>query len=483
MLSLRSMMAPDQDQKSPWIFWLVVVFLSVGASIFFLTPLPLISAPVFLFLVWIANDFRNAYWIAFASIPFSFEYNFTDSLGTDLPSEPLMLGLTGLSLLLFFKNLGKIQLGKYLGPLSMMVLMTLAWFFFTAWISENPAISIKVFLAKLWYIIPFYFLSIALLSRHEAVENLVRWTMWPLVIAVSVVLIRHSLEDFSFKSSNEVVYPIFRNHVSYAAILVIFIPYIWARRRWRQLRNQSVGFYSFLLILFTVGIYFSYTRAAIIGILIAIIAYYILHLKLTRYAIGLSLILSVLGVLYLSYDNNYLDFAPDYSRTITHTEFDNLIEATVKLEDISTMERVYRWVAGVEMIKEKPYFGFGPGCFYSFYSKYTLSTFQTYVSNNPDQSGIHNYYLMLWVEQGPVGLLLFLACLIIALMMAEKAYHRLKDPIDRTTVMAAALSLIIIAALNLINDLIETDKVGPFYFLSLALITIYYRRSLSDPHK
>ena len=70
------------------------------------------------------------------------------------------------------------------------------------------------------------------------------------------------------------------------------------------------------------------------------------------------------------------------------------------MEDISTMERVYRWVAGVEMVKDKPIFGFGPGTFYSAYKAYTLSSFQTYVSDNVDHSTVHNYFLLTFIEQG-----------------------------------------------------------------------------------
>ena len=36
--------------------------------------------------------------------------------------------------------------------------------------------------------------------------------------------------------------------------------------------------------------------------------------------------------------------------------------------------------------------------------------------------------------------------------------------------MMALLSLIIILSLLIINDLIETDKIGPFFFMNLALL-------------
>ena len=175
---------------------------------------------------------------------------------------------------------------------------------------------------------------------------------------------------------------------------------------------------------------------------------------------------------YLLHDNRYLDYAPEYERAIAHYKFDNLIEATYKFEDISTMERLYRWVAGKEMVAERPFFGFGPNTFYSFYQDYTVAGFQTYVSNNPEKSGIHNYYLMTMVEQGVPGFLIFLLLVIAGVVYGEKAYHRCSQSGDRYMVMAATISLIIIASILIINDMVETDKVGPFFFMALAVIIL-----------
>ncbi|MBK7808317.1 MAG: O-antigen ligase family protein [Saprospiraceae bacterium] len=192
-----------------------------------------------------------------------------------------------------------------------------------------------------------------------------------------------------------------------------------------------------------------------------------------KQALLISSILAFTGVIYLSWNNKYMDFAPDFEKTITHTEFDNLLEATYKLEDISSMERVYRWMSGVEMIKERFWLGFGPGSFYPNYKFYSISRFQTYVSNNPDQSGIHNYFLMTWVEQGLIGFLLFIALCFVLLMTGENVYHRCNDPKDKYIIMASTLGFIIIFAMCLINDLIETDKVGPFFFFN-AFILLFF---------
>jgi O-antigen ligase len=147
------------------------------------------------------------------------------------------------------------------------------------------------------------------------------------------------------------------------------------------------------------------------------------------------------------------------------------------MEDISTMERLYRWVAGFEMVGERPVFGFGPNNFYINYEQYALSAFQTYVSDNPDQSGVHNYYLMTAVDQGLPGLFIFLALLFVTLILGEKAFHSSVHQEDRQIIMTALVSLIIIMSLNLINDMMETDKVGSFFFIAIAIVNIYHYKS------
>ena len=243
--------------------------------------------------------------------------------------------------------------------------------------------------------------------------------------------------------------------------------------RINSLRKVSNKMMVFVFLTFITGIYFSYTRAAILSMVIAIGAWYIISYRKVKHALAISSFIALVGIVYLSWDNKYMDFAPNFERTITHTEFDNLIEATYKLEDISSMERVYRWMAGIEMIKDRFWFGFGPGTFYSNYKAYSISRFQTYVSDNPDQSGIHNYFLMTWVEQGFIGFILFIGLCFILLIEGERVYHICTDREDKYIVMAATLGFIIIFAMCLINDLIETDKVGPFFFFNAALIMFF----------
>jgi ABC-type transport system involved in cytochrome c biogenesis permease subunit len=56
------------------------------------------------------------------------------------------------------------------------------------------------------------------------------------------------------------------------------------------------------------------------------------------------------------------------------------------------------------------------------------------------------------------------------LIKGEQIYHQTKDPMRQGFVMVFLLTMIIIDALLIINDMVETDKVGPFFFLCMAVM-------------
>ena len=419
----------------------------------------------------IIADYRILYYSFWVVLPFSIEFYF-GSIGMDLPTEPIMLGLTGLSFIIFISKIKSVSFEWMYHPISAFLLLHVFWLLFTSIFSQSPVVSYKFFLAKIWYVVPFFFLSFHMIKDVSDVHRIIKILAIFLSAAVGIVLFRHALEGFTFAASHKVVRPIFRNHVNYSAIIVVVLPFLWA-----FYRNCKDAFYKKVMIgvivLFVVGAYFSYTRAAQACVIIAFGAYFIFKFKLGKVAIIIASILGLLLVTHLMTNNKYLDYAPDFEKTITHTKFDNLLEATMKMEDISTMERVYRWVAGAQMIAEKPVVGYGPGSFYNHYTKHSVRSFETYVSDNPEKSGIHSYYLMTLVEQGFIGFLILLGMFFSIILCGEKAYHLVVDEKKKRYIMAATLSTVVICTLCLINDLLEVDKVGPFFFLNAAIIVIF----------
>lgn len=436
-------------------------------TLFFLIPFVFVGAA---FIIW---DYRILYILFLLTIPFSVEIYLPNGLGTDLPSEPIMLAITGIAIILFIRKIKDVDYSYLYNPITIFLILHLCWIGITAIGADYPIVSMKYWLAKIWYVVPFFFMPFKLIKSHEESKKAIYLLLVPLMVAVIWVLIRHAGHGFSFRTSNEVVYPIFRNHVSYAGILVIFLPFVCAIFQLRSKIDKTKLLLVLSIIILTVGIYFSYTRAAQASIIIAIAAYWMVKWKLTKPAVIIGVIGLFIGVGYLINDKKYLDYAPDYQSTVSHFNYDNLLAATYKLEDISTMERVHRWVAGGRMLSEKPWLGFGPANFYNTYQDYTLNEFKTYVSNNPEKSGIHNYYLMIAVEQGIFGLIIFLGLLIAALLRGEALYHRMQDQKSKHIVMAALISVVISCAILLINDMLEADKVGPMFFFSLSVLVVY----------
>lgn len=451
------------------VFALVFLLAISSGIVYYESWLPALIPFAVLFLVFVIRDIRYIFYSIFAVLPFSIEYYFENAgLGTDLPSEPLMLLMTAAGLVYMAKKQYVFTKNIWKDPVFLLLILHLFWIIVAVVHSHNVFISLKFFLAKLWYVIPFFFFPLLYFQKEEDFIKVYKILYSFLFVSIMVVLVRHAFEGFTFASSYDVVRPFFRNHVSYAAISVVCLPFVWAF--YKSSRSESVQkkVLFWILIVFLVGIYFSFTRAAILSVIFAVIAYYIFLYKWVKYALAITFTVALLLVSYLAIDNKYLDLTPNFERTITHQQFDNLLEATYKLEDISSMERIYRWMAGIEMLKNEPLIGFGPGTFYQYYQSYSISQFATYVSDNPDQSGIHNYFLMIFVEQGIVGFIIFILLCVYILLTAEDTFQKYKHDKNRYFIMAIALSFIIMLSMNLINDLIETDKVGPFFFLNMA---------------
>ena len=108
--------------------------------------------------------------------------------------------------------------------------------------------------------------------------------------------------------------------------------------------------------------------------------------------------------------------------------------------------------------------------FYPYYKKYTLSSFETYVSDNPERSTTHNYFLLLLSEQGVTGLAVFIILTIVIFVYAESIYHRVSSKADKHIVLGLGLVMLMVYVNLMLSDMLESDKVGPFFYFSLAML-------------
>ncbi len=450
---------------------LYVVLVAISCWAFIATQSILSFIPIVLFLLGsvLLSDIRRIHLLLFLCIPLSTEVYLPMGLGTDLPTEQFMWLLTLIGGLIFIFNWNKIPAVYVYHPITILVLSMLGWVLITTVTSQNILQSFKYFLARSWYVIALFFMTLYFIKTARDVNRLFTYFFAGLLFSVFVILIRHGLESFTYDSINFVLWPFYRNHVNYACLLAISLPYFYWMATTRKFQNRRILLLSIFFVLL-IALYFTYTRAAIIASVLCPIFYVIVRMKLVIHASLVAMVVAILLSVSMVRKYGYLAYAPNYETTIQHQNFDDVLSATYRLEDLSTMERFYRWIAGYRMMKERPLLGYGPANFYAFYRPFAVTSFTTYVSDNEDRSGIHNYYLMLLVEQGFPGLIIFIGLVLAAFAFGQKIYHRLKDKIEKRLILAALGSMTITLIISLMNDMLETDKVGTLFLFSLALL-------------
>lgn len=428
----------------------------------------LVFLPVLLLGGWVGLQYPQLlFYILLATIPWSVEFQI-GSLGTDLPDEPLMLlsAFAALSLLLYHRK--SVPL-KSLHPLLLLLIVQFCWIGITALLSTYPLISIKYTLAKGWYLLAFVVLPLFLFRDRKVLIRSAIVLATSMLVLMMVSIARHAQYDFSFEKINPALEPFFRNHVTYSSILVLMVPLLLIGMHSAKSRN-TVWLWRGLIFITIVAIYLSYARGAWLALAAGMITYWLLKKGWLVKSYLLFLCFAIAAVLWLRHGDRYIEFSHDYNTTVFHTDFSEHLVATYQFKDVSTAERYYRWIAGVRMVKEGWQTGFGPATFYNNYKSYTVPAFKTWVSKNEERSTVHNYFLLLLVEQGVIGFLLFVTLLGTLFWYAQKIYQQTVDLFWKRAAGAAASILVMISVVNFLSDLIETDKVGSIFYLCVAVL-------------
>jgi O-antigen ligase len=411
------------------------------------------------------------YYLLFAFVPLSTELNLTPSLGLDFPDEPIMILLTAIFILKVVHQPSFFPKKIFRHPLVDLLALYIIWLIVSCCFSTNLLLSIKFLLAKIWFIIPFVILPSLLITTRKQFSLLALLLLIPMWFVVCQSLIRHAFYQFSFEGVKNIYSPFFRNHVNYSAMLVCMMPIAWATHRLTQTARLK-WMLKAALVIGLVGIIFSYSRGAWVALILGLLGGLAIQRNLMKQTIAVAITALVICVAWLAYQNNYLRFRNEYQTTIFHEDIKEHLQATVQLKDVSNAERFYRWVAAANMITAEPVVGFGPNTFYSQYKSYTETPFKTWVSNNPEHSTVHNYFLMVATEQGVPGLIIFCTLYFGMIIYSQHLYNNINDRFYKTIALTTGVILVMIGALIFMSDLIETDKIGSLFWLSLGVLIV-----------
>lgn len=455
---------------------LVMLFFFAGLKF----DLPLLTFVPFIALavLWGVSHYKTIFFVLLFTLPLSVEFYFSNSLATDIPTEPLMLGLTGIGILLLITKIRTIPVGVFKFAPMFLLMLHLFWIFICAINSENQLYSFKATLAKVWYYIPFAVLPLFIIKNQNDLKKIFWCLFIPLSITIIVSMLRHGIiYQFAFDKINQSVGPYFRNHVNYAAMISIFFPWLWVANKWYPKNSFKNRLIQAAKILFVLAIYFSYTRTCMIALIAMIPFYIIVKWKLMKPILIIGSVITTLIIGILLKDNYYMRFAPDYKKTIYHDDFGSHLSSTFEGKDVSSMERVYRWVAAVQMVSDRPWMGIGSGNFYDFYKKYEVSDFRTYISENEERSTVHNYFLLMLVEHGSIGFVIFVLLTLSIFWAGSNLYHSVKEN-EKWFVMILLQCLMAVFINLMLSDMLESDKVGPFFYLSICILAMMKVRLL-----
>ena len=454
----------------------IIIFAWTGSYFVLAAPI------VFLYMVLLGVNWKSAYWIFLFTIPASVQINFSnDTMAITLPDEPLMWIFLLLFTLVFARNPASLPRWWWKDKIVFIVVLQFICTIISVIFSRMVFFSFKFLLAKSWLLVCFFIIPIWIFREKKDYIRAFYVLLIPMLATVIVILIHHALLGFKFDKVQKAMSGLYYNHVDYSTVISMFFPLLLVA--WPLTKGKGIFVRIILLLiilLFAAGIGFSYARAAVIGIVFAIVIGLAIRVRLVNIIMPSLYALIILAFCYLVPNNKYIEFRPDYNKTFMHKNFTDHIIATFRGTDMSSMERVYRWVAAVRMSQDRPITGYGPRTFYYYYKPYAVTSFATYVSRNPEHSTTHNYFIYMLVEQGWPAMLLYALLMYAIFAKAQKVYHRLKDRFYRLVTIGITMTIAVGFVNNFFSELIETHKVAALFYIPIAMLILLDKKSKDE---
>lgn len=473
-----------ERSKIIWVYAITAIFLVVNFYLIlekdvywmFLLPIVLIVLVYYL----ISLD-KIVLFITFLT-PFAVVLrDMEGGLGVSLPTEPLMFGV----LLLFIANLiFEQRYDKKISnhPISYIIYAMLLWMFFTSMTSELPVVSFKYLLSRLWFVIPFYFVAALMFKKISNIKKFIWLYLIALCVVIIYTLIIHSQYGFEEDAGHWVMSPFYNDHTAYGAALAMFFPAVIGFLFYPGITNKIRILAFVLLVILTIGIVFSYGRAAWISIIIAIAVLILVLLRIKFYVVAITFV--VIISIFFTFQHQILDRLSKNKQDSSANFTEHVQSITNISSDASNLERINRWQAALRLYSERPIVGWGPGTYQFVYSPFQSSQEKTIISTNlGDRGNAHSEYLGPLAEMGIPGLLLIILLVIYIVITGLRVYKNGNKEVKFLS-MIALLGLITYFTHGFLNNFLDTDKlsvpVWGFIAILVALETYHLPKKQDD---
>jgi len=422
-------------------------------------------------------------WFIIITTPFSLNVKLKDfGLAISLPGEPLMAGIL---ILFIFKLLYDIKIEKKIlyHPITIAIIINLSWLTITSITSTMPWVSFKFLLARLWFIICFYYFGILLFKDAKNINRFMWAYILPFTVIIFYTLIMHSQYGFTVDTANWIMSPFYNDHTIYGAILAMFLPIIGYFIYNTQYTFAQKGISFVFLIIFIGALVLSFTRAAWISLAIALaigaVMYFKINMRVVVFfgLVGLGLFLVTKDRIFMKLEKNRQDSS---SNLTEHVQSISNISS-----DASNLERINRWSAALRMFQKHPGVGFGPGTYSFKYAPYQFSYEKTIISTNAGNKGnAHSEYIGPLAESGVLGLLTFAAIVAMIFYSGISLYYKMEHGSSRALLLAIILGLITYFVHGFLNNFLDTDKASvPVWGFAAAIVAMQLYHSKSQKEK
>ena len=401
-------------------------------------------------------------------------------LGISLPTEPQMFGVVLLFVanLLFDKKYDK-RVGQH--PVSYLIYLSLFWMFITTLTSELPVVSLKYLLARIWFVIPFYFVAALIFRKLINIKRFYWLYISGLLIVIIYTLIQHSAYGFEEEAGHWVMSPFYNDHTAYGAALAIFFPVVVGFLFYPGISKPLRALNILVLLVFVIGIILSYGRAAWISVIISFLVFIIVMLRIKLYWLVIA------GVIFIGtfilFQQQILDKLERNKQDSSANFIEHIQSISNITSDASNLERINRWQAAIRLYQDHPYFGWGPGTYQFVYAPYQRSREKTIISTNlGDQGNAHSEYLGPLAEMGMPGILIIIILYSLITYTGLRVYKRGKKEVKFLSLMAT-LGLITYFAHGVLNNFLDTDKLSVPFWGFIAIIVALDVYHTNDENK
>ena len=403
--------------------------------------------------------------------PFAINMALVPTMELSMPVEPMMILFT---LMFFFRVLASRSYDTRIlrHPVSILLLASLAWMFITSCTSAIPLVSFKYLLARIWFVVPFFFAAVQIFRDKRRIRQFF-WCYAIGLITVVAIATAKTLGNFSdLQTLHRVMCPFYNDHTAYGCVIALFLPAAFYFIFTRNSRGWSKLFFLAIFALLIVGLFFSYCRAAWLSVLGAIGVFVLIRMGMK---VKWMVLLFGLGVGAFFYYQSDVLYKLSKNKQDSSYDLAGQIKSISNIStDASNLERLNRWASAIRLWKDNPALGCGPGTYQFLYASYQRSYQLSVISTNAGNRGnAHSEYIGPLTEQGVPGVALVICLFMTTFATGVRVYRTAKDKQVANLALAFTLSLLTYYIHGVFNNFLDTDKLSvPFWAFTAVIVSL-----------